>query len=188
MLLSFLLLAGCSGSSDPTPESLEAALLTAGELPGEWHDYEPPGGDGSHPFCGELPDPSLPEPEEQAGDAWRQDPDHGPFFGQRIERYDGGGADEVLQASKERDLPCEWEEDGVRWRAIREPDLGLGDDGRVFLVINLERPDSFNYYVSVRSGDVLSLAAFNSRTADRSLLEELMDRAWERSTEAGVTG
>jgi hypothetical protein len=62
----------------------------------------------------------------------------------------------------------------------------VGDDSVLRLVTNLDRSDSYNYEVAVRSGDMLVNAVLNVRQPNRALLDDLIQRAWRRATEAKV--
>lgn len=190
-------LAGCSDGSSAdlntvetgessTPVPLEDGLLSISQLPGGWKVFplpDDPGGESEGP-CGE--DPTGPEPEETAAAAWIQDPDDGPIFGIRLERLDGSGAEDVMEAGEERELPCEWDEDGGSWRMTRLSAPDLGDESILNLVVSLDRPDSFNYHAAIRSDDVLLLAVLNIRHPDEDLLNELLTVLWQHNLAAGL--
>ena len=173
ILTCTFLVGGCA----TRPDSLESRLVRASDLPGQWRSFDARGGGGGS-FCGEIT-PSSPEPRRSASTAFAVDPDDGPIFGERLEVYEQGEATDVLEASRDLELPCEWTEDGgARWRMTRETPPTVGDGGRVFLITSLDRPDSFNYEVATRSGDELLLVVVNQRTADRALVDQLVEITW----------
>lgn len=182
VVLVTVLLVGC-GSNDSG--SIQQALVSADDLPGNWSYFEPstPSGTDSD-LCGEPRE--RPIPIDSAANAWALTPDDGPIFGERIERYSD---DDRVSALLEQPLetPCTFtQNDGTRWRTEELESLELGDRARVFLVTSLDRPDSFNYEVAVVSGDVVVLAVLNTRRPNRELLDELVRIAWSKAVREGV--
>lgn len=176
-----LLASACRDSGQPA--SLSTALVAAQDLPGDWLPFEAESGEGS--FCG-VPSPGDAQPEQSAAVAMAIDPDDGPIFGERIERY--GSGDAAMAALRgDLDLPCEFTStSGSRWRmeALDPPNVGAA--GRVFLITSLDRPDSYNYDAAIVSGDVVLLAALNTRQPDRELLDQLIDIAWSNAANADL--
>ena len=176
-----LLASACGDSRQPA--SLSTGLVDAQELPGDWLPFEVQPGEGS--FCG-VPSSGDAQPEQSAAVAMAIDPDDGPIFGERIERY--GSGDAAMAALRgDLDLPCEFTStSGSRWRmeALDPPNVGAA--GRVFLITSLDRPDSYNYDAAIVSGDVVLLAALNTRQPDRELLDQLIDIAWSNAAKADL--
>lgn len=170
-----LLVGNCGGDQQ---DPLAARLVRASDLPGEWEPFEAPESQAVG-FCGRTA--SGPEPKRSKAVAFAVDHDDGPIFGERIEMYDGDDVGEAPRQWAELRLPCEWSESGSRWRMTREDPPSHGDDGRVFLIVSLDRPDSFNYQVAMRPGSDLIFFVVNQRTADRALVDSLAEIVWSRA-------
>lgn len=182
----------CSGAHRSTSRLAEATVRATDLPPPAWKPY--PAAPPSDParICGRdvaVFGIFVPAPIDAARAAWARDPANGPIFGERIERYQKGMATRWLAHTAQGSPSCDWTESGTHWRASVEAPPALGIESRVTLITNLDRPDSYNYEVAVRSGDVLLRAVLNVRKSDRPLLDDLLKRAWQRAQKAhAVTG
>lgn len=180
----------CGGSGQPPATSgapargISAALVTAAEMRPPWRRYTPPAAHGGGPgVCNPgVRGPAL-KPIATESTAWAEDPADGPIFGERIELYSSAKqAVERVQRPAALPLPCEWNEDGTRWRATREPSIGLGDGGFAYLITSLDtsRP-GFNYEIGIRRGRAVLLVVVNTRQPAAPLVQHLVQRAWDRA-------
>jgi hypothetical protein len=172
----------CSSSS--SPESLDAGLITARDLPGSWKAFKV-GPIPKNDVCGD-PAGGLPKPRETASVAWAVSPDAGPIFGERLERYAPADTAKILKASRTLALPCDFRNDGARWRTERLAPPTVGNSGHVYLVTNSDRTDSFNYIAIVRAGDTYLRTILNSRQPARSELDRLVRIAWTKARDSGL--
>jgi hypothetical protein len=136
--------------------------------------------------CGKLVAPSPPKPASVVADGLIRDPTDGPVFGERIERYAHGDAAKEFVATQRTVAVCKWTESGTHWSETVLTPPKLGDEARLTLILNLDRPDSFNYEMAVRSGDVVLHAVLNSRTAAQDFATQLLDTAWAKAQHARI--
>lgn len=179
----------CDGSKDAGPKADAAAikrsLVQEAELPRpDWTSFRVSSNAPKVNLCGKTVD--VPEPIRKTAIAWIRDPNDGPIFGERIEVYKAGDAEKRLGASKLPKDSCDWSRDGANWRSTFEKPLDLGDDSRLTLITSRDRPDSFNYEMAVRSGDVLVLTVLNIRAENRELADQLCMLAWNKAVEEGI--
>jgi len=136
-------------------------------------------------MCGVAPAEAW-TPAASAAVAMAVDPEDGPIFGERIERYEDDNAATVALRA-ELDLPCEFTSDsGSRWRMEKLEPPRVDAPGRVFLITSLDRPDSYNYEVAVVADDVVLLGSLNVRQPDRELLDRLIQIAWLKAADAEI--
>ena len=175
-------LGGCSSSS---PAALSSGLVAGKDLPGIWHPFRVGGSPAQVNVCNQ-PLGRRPKPEQTAKTAWAVSPEHGPIFGERIERYAPGSVAKIKAADKVR-LPCDFTAtDGSRWRTVRRTPPIEGTSSHVYLVSSRDRSDRFNYEVGIRSGDTYLLAVMNSQKPDRAELDRLVKIAWTKAQHNGL--
>ena len=163
---------------------LTEALVTGEDLPGEWEHFDPESAHSDTNLCGEPQ--SRPDPESSALTAWAVTPDDGPIFGERLEQF-GDQEQAAAVLDQTLDLPCTFTtDDGAQWRTEIQPPPTVGDDGRVYLVTSVDRPDSYKYEVAIVSNDIAFRAVLNTRKPDRELLDELVTIAWTKAKAEGV--
>jgi hypothetical protein len=180
--LTTVLVASCSSGDSG---SINAALVSAEDLPGTWEYFEStPSPYRTVDLCGQPR--TRPTPASSAATGWAPTPDDGPIFGERIERFASSDDLDTL-VNHPLDVPCTFtREDGGRWRTEQVEGFELGDDSRVYLVTSLDRPDSFNYQVLIASDAVALLTVLNTRKPDRALLDDLVQIAWSKAVDEGV--
>ena len=177
----------CTCTHKPTSQLTKATVRATDLPPPPWKLYPAPPPSDPARICGRdaaVFGIFVPGAIEAARAAWARDPTDGPIFGERIERYQKGMAAKWLAQTAQGLPSCEWTEAGNRWRASVEAPPTVGVEGRVTLITNLDRPDSYNYEVAIRSGDILLRVALNVRQPDRPLLDDLLERAWKRAQRA----
>jgi len=177
----------CTGTHRSTSQLAKATVRASDLPPPAWKAFAAPPPSDPARICGRdvaVFGIFVPGAIEAARTAWARDPTNGPIFGERIERYQKGMATKWLAQTAQGSPSCEWTEAGTHWRASVEAPPTVGIEGRITLITNLDRPDSYNYEVAVRSGDVLLRAALNVRRPDRPLLDDLLKRAWRRAQTA----
>jgi hypothetical protein len=191
VLVAFLAVATTTAASmtrNSSSGTLAEGLVDGTDLPGAWVAYDTGGRQPSRrDLCGHSTKRRT--PQDTASTAWAITPDNGPIFGERLERYaNAAQVKRFLDGLKKLKVPCNWAnpDDGTHWRTKRLVPPRVGGTGEIFLVTSRDRTDSFNYQVTLASGDTLLRGVLNSRHADRALLDRLIKIAWKKAQKKGV--
>jgi hypothetical protein len=158
---------------------LGGALLTLGDLRGQWKSFREKGA-WYLGACGIRKGAAGHRPVAQSSAAWEVSPRGGPILGERIEMYRPGEAEQVLQLTETEPLPCEWTHSGVRWRAQLIPS-NIGDASRLFEIESLTGPKGYTYEAVVRGRDTLVLFTLSTPEFAVPFLRRLVNLGWEKA-------